>query len=85
MPRIVAIPHRSYMNGYSTSQAARMVGVSKRTLLEWIYRGILDEPKKMRVMGVPWRIWNEKDIKRARIVKASMRPGPKPKRKAALR
>jgi len=79
VPRISAIPI-DVMKGYGTAQAAKMVGVSKRTLLEWIYRGELGEPKQVRVMGVLWRIWNASDIARALRVKARMRPGPRPKK-----
>lgn len=78
--RIAAIPYSSDMNdGIHTAQAAKMVGVSKRTLLEWIYRGELDEPRQVSVMGQLWRIWGKADIERARKLKARMKPGPKPK------
>lgn len=76
MARIPSIPI-GVTQGLSTAGAAKAVGVSKRTLLQWIYAGLLREPKRIRVAGVIWRIWNKGDIERARKVKATMRPGPK--------
>jgi excisionase family DNA binding protein len=73
----VAVP----MSGYSTAEAAKKLGVTKRTLLEWIYRGVLKGPKQFRVMGTLWRIWNDSDLRRARKVKSTMKRGPKPKKR----
>jgi excisionase family DNA binding protein len=67
--------------GMSTSEAAKTLGVTKRTLLQWIYNGLLKEPKHANVAGVTWRIWREDDIERAKKVKASMKRGPKPKKR----
>jgi DNA-binding transcriptional MerR regulator len=78
MTRISSIPIAA-MSGYSTTQAAKKVGVSKRTLLEWVYRGLLKEPRKLKVMGTVWRIWNNDDVRRARKIKANTKRGPKPK------
>jgi DNA-binding transcriptional MerR regulator len=69
------------MQGYSTAQAAKIIGVSKNTLLQWLYAGTLDEPKRSTVGGVEWRIWSDSDIERARKVKATMKRGPKPKKR----
>lgn len=71
----------SKMTGYSTAQAAKIVGVSKNTLLRWMYTGILDEPQRSEVGGIVWRVWSKEDIERARHIKGTMRPGPKSKRK----
>jgi|HubBroStandDraft_6_1064221.scaffolds.fasta_scaffold233276_2 hypothetical protein len=80
MARISSIPITS-MQGYSTAQAAKIVGVSKNTLLQWLYAGALDEPKRSVVGGVEWRIWAHSDIERARKVKSTMKRGPKPKKR----
>lgn len=70
------------MCGYSTAQAAKLVGISKNTLLRWLYEGSLREPKRrMGVGGSDWRVWSEADVERARTVKATMKRGPKPKSK----
>jgi excisionase family DNA binding protein len=65
--------------GMSTSEAAKTVGVTKRTLLQWIYKGLLKEPKQAKVAGVAWRIWSADDIQRAKKVKSTIKRGPKPK------
>ena len=80
MRRIAGIPIIE-MRGYSTAQVAKMVGVSKNTLLRWLYGGQLKEPRRTQVAGRSWRIWVESDIQRARELKATMKRGPKPKRK----
>lgn len=78
MTLIYSIPIEA-TKGMSTSEAAKMVGVTKRTLLQWVYKGLLKEPKQAKVAGVPWRIWRENDIQRAKKVKSSIKRGPKPK------
>lgn len=79
MPRIPGIPITS-MQGYTTAQVAKIIGVSKNTLLQWLYTGVLTEPKRSAVGGIQWRIWSASDIERARKVKATMKRGPKPKK-----
>jgi transposase len=76
--RISGIPITE-MSGYSTAQAAEAIGVSKNTLLRWLYDGVLGEPKRTAVANSEWRVWTEEDIERARNVKATMRRGPKPR------
>lgn len=73
--------HITKMSGYSTAQVAKVVGVSKNTLLRWMYAGILAEPQRTEVGGIVWRIWSKEDIERARQIKETMRPGSKPKKK----
>ncbi len=68
------------MEGYSTAQAAKLIGVSKATLLRWLYERRLKEPKRMDVAGKNWRIWTDEDIERARKLKTTIKPGPKPKK-----
>lgn len=67
------------MSGYTTAQAATAIGVSKNTLLRWLYDGVLKEPKQTMVANSNWRVWTEDDIERARKVKSTMRRGPKPR------
>ena len=61
----------------STAQAAKQIGVSKNTLLRWLYAGLLAEPKTSKMPGSNWRVWTISDIARAKKVKARMRPGRK--------
>jgi excisionase family DNA binding protein len=81
MTRVSGIPITK-MSGYSTAQVAKLVGVSKNTLLRWLYDGILREPRRTPVGGAAWRVWSQEDIERARRVKVTMRPGPKSKKKS---
>lgn len=69
------------MKGYTTAQVAKAIGVSKNTLLQWLYNGELREPKRVYVGAIEWRIWSEADVSRARKVKATMKRGPKPRSK----
>lgn len=69
------------MEGYSTAQVAKIIGVSKNTLLRWLYQGRLKEPRRMDIAGKDWRVWTALDIRRARKLKATIKPGPKPRRK----
>jgi len=71
----------SSMKGVSTAQAAKLVGVTTRTLFRWLDNGLLPEPRRVRMPGQLWRLWSAKDIARARKVKAEVRRGPKLKRK----
>jgi predicted site-specific integrase-resolvase len=51
---------------YSTAEVATSIGVSKKTLLRWLYAGKLPEPKHESFGGVESRIWSEADLARAR-------------------
>ena len=65
---------------YSTTRAAKLVGVHPMTLHRWLREGWI------RPGGIPiegrtiWR-WANKDIVKARKLKDSLKPGPKPTRK----
>jgi ABC-type cobalamin transport system ATPase subunit len=54
---------------YSTVEVARIIGVHKTTLLQWLYSGHLAEPKHVRHAGQDLRIWSEKDVSRAKRYK----------------
>jgi excisionase family DNA binding protein len=69
------------MKGVSTAQAAKMVGVTTRTLFRWLDSGRLPEPRRVQMPGQSWRIWSAKDISRAKKLKAQMKRGPKAKGK----
>jgi predicted site-specific integrase-resolvase len=59
-----------HMNtSYSTAEVAKAIGVSKNTLLRWLYAGKLTEPKHETFGGVESRIWTAKDLERARAYK----------------
>ena len=54
---------------YSTAEIAKAIGVSKNTLLRWLYAGNLPEPERKTFGGVENRIWSSKDLERARKYK----------------
>jgi predicted DNA-binding transcriptional regulator AlpA len=70
---------------YSTSQVARMIGVSRQTLYSWIEAGVIDAPDQITAGGASLMIWTEAHIKAARKVKGSQRPGPKTQKKGGAK
>jgi predicted site-specific integrase-resolvase len=59
------------MGGYSTAEVARLIGVSKNTLLRWLYAGKFSEPRHHTNGGQDVRIWSERDLARARKYKGA--------------
>ena len=57
------------MKAHSTAQVAAMVGVSKNTLLNWLYSGKIPEPRRRVEAGLEVRLWNERDVNRAKAYK----------------
>jgi predicted site-specific integrase-resolvase len=73
------------MKTYSTAQVAKMLGVHKVTLQNWLLDGKAREPRKVRVGNIDFRIWTDTDVKRLKRYKQqNYRKGrgrkPKPKR-----
>ena len=52
------------MEKYLTAQVAAMIGVSKNTLLNWLYSGKIPEPRRRLEAGVEVRLWNDRDANR---------------------
>jgi site-specific DNA-methyltransferase (cytosine-N4-specific) len=48
---------------YDTSEVARLIGVSKQTLLRWIRTGLVDDVRRDQ-RG--WRVWEDEDVARVR-------------------
>lgn len=70
---------------YTTQQIADAIGVSKMTILRWLYSGKIREPKRVKMNGTVYRIWNDRDVERVRKYKAKnyrKGRGRKPKKKA---
>ena len=53
----------------STAEVARAIGVSKNTLLRWLYAGKVSEPNTVTFGGVESRVWLDADLTRARQYK----------------
>lgn len=52
---------------YSTSEVAKTIGVSKITLLRWLWDGKLAEPKRQTFGGIESRVWTAADLNRAKL------------------
>ncbi len=50
----------------TTQQVADLLGVDKTTVLRWLWRGELREPRFVRVGRIANRLWNAADLRRAR-------------------
>lgn len=50
---------------YSTAQVASAIGVSKKTLLRWLWSGKLAEPKQT-IGSLDSRVWTASDLDRAK-------------------
>jgi predicted DNA-binding transcriptional regulator AlpA len=71
------------MKHRSTSDVARLVGVSKKTILRWLWEGKVPEPKHLTGGGQDVRVWNARDIaKAAQYKEANYRKGRGRKKKA---
>jgi hypothetical protein len=56
---------------FSTLQVAREIGVHRCTLLRWLQRGAIPEPRHIRAAGLDIRVWLPNDVERARRLKAA--------------
>ena len=54
---------------YSTAQVAAIVGISKNTLLSWLYSGKIPEPRRRVEAGIDIRLWNDRDVSRVKKYK----------------
>jgi DNA-binding transcriptional MerR regulator len=59
------------MRNYSTSEAARAVGIHPITLHRWVLQGKIKGPRKQRIGGIVIRLWSERDLERVRKYKAA--------------
>ena len=51
---------------YKTSEAAKLAGISRSTLLRWISKGVISEALYRDRRG--WRLFSEDDIKKLKEV-----------------
>jgi predicted site-specific integrase-resolvase len=54
---------------YSTARIAATVGISKNTLLSWLYSGKIPEPRRRVEAGLDIRLWNDRDVSRVKKYK----------------
>lgn len=63
------------MNRYSTREAAKKLGVSMATINRYIAADAIPLPPLTRVGGVTVRLWNDRDIAKARAVLSGLKDG----------
>jgi hypothetical protein len=66
-------------NKFSTRQAAKKLGVTILTLQRHVSAKTVDAPALQKVGGVSVRLWTDRDIRKARKVLATIKPGRKKK------
>jgi hypothetical protein len=64
---------------FSTREAAKKLGVTLLTLQRHVSAKTVDAPALQKIGGVSVRLWNARDIEKARRVLSRIRPGRKPK------
>jgi predicted DNA-binding transcriptional regulator AlpA len=55
--------------GYSTAEVAQAIGVSKKTLLRWLWAKKLKDPRRVTIGSIDSRDWGSADLERARAYK----------------
>jgi predicted site-specific integrase-resolvase len=57
------------MRSYSTKQVTELIGIGRMTLLRWLKKGNLREPRRLRNGGMNARVWTDRDVERVRRYK----------------
>jgi predicted DNA-binding protein (UPF0251 family) len=69
------------MQTFSTEDAAKQIHVHRVTLQRWLADGLVKPSVAVPLKGrTLWR-WTKSDLAKARKLKGSQKPGPKPKSK----
>ena len=67
---------------FTTSEAAREVGVSRTTVQNWIKLGLVRPPElQVRAGQPPGRLWTSRDVSRLRTLKGTIKTGRRKKEK----
>lgn len=62
----------------TTAQVARAIGVTRATLQDWIRRKMIPAPPLLEIGGGQVRLWDARELKRAKAFKGSLKPGRRP-------
>jgi excisionase family DNA binding protein len=68
---------------YTTSEAAKQIGISRAALYLWIESGLIDAPQPISSRV---RLWTQGDIEKAKKIKGTSkigRPSPRKKKEGA--
>jgi excisionase family DNA binding protein len=57
------------MSPLSTKEIAAQIGIHRVTLEEWLQKGKVKAPKKVRIGGQTYRLWTDRDVERLRKYK----------------
>ena len=60
-----------YMKAYSISEAARILGVDRRTLQRWVRERRIPVPTTQVIAGIRLRFWTENDLAELKDYKAT--------------
>lgn len=60
-----------YMKAYSISEAARLLGVDRRTVQRWVRDKRIPAPTTQVLAGVRLRFWTEQDMAKLKEYKAA--------------
>lgn len=71
------------MKSYSTREAAKLLGVSMATINRYIVAGTIAIPPLTKVGGVTVRLWNDKDIAKAKKIVAKFTDGRRTRHREA--
>jgi excisionase family DNA binding protein len=71
------------MTGYSTREAAKLLGVSMVTINRYIVAGTIPVPPLTKVGGVTVRLWSEKDVAKARAIVSAFTDGRRTRHRKA--
>ncbi len=63
---------------YTTVEVAKMTRIPRATLQHWIATRKISAPRVKLVKGRAVRLWNSAQIEKARDLKGTLKPGPKP-------
>jgi hypothetical protein len=66
---VMGIHTHMKQEAYSTAEVAKVIGVSKNTVLRWLMAAKIPEPPRQIFGGVESRIWSAADLARARQFK----------------
>jgi predicted DNA-binding protein (UPF0251 family) len=66
------------MDTYSTEKAAKLIGISQITLYRWLSKAVIRPSIAIPLHGKTlWR-WTTADIRRAKQLRGTFKPGRKP-------
>jgi excisionase family DNA binding protein len=71
------------MRGYSTREAAKLLGVSMATINRYVAAGTIPIPALTKVGGVTVRLWNDKDITKAKAILTGFTDGRRTRHRKA--